>query len=65
MKWLNISQGVVAAGEQLEPVFQNGLMRRGHNKPGGFEDDPKGIDILHRITPGQIQVEDNDPRIPR
>ena len=63
MKWYNESKGVIAACEQLEPVFQNGHMRRGRNLPGGFVDDEKGIDILHRVIPGQVQVQDDDPRV--
>jgi len=62
MKWYNASAGVIAMCEQLEPVLQNGQIRRGKQN-GQFVDDPKGRDILHRVIPGQIQVADNDPRV--
>lgn len=67
MKWYNASTGVTAMCEQLEPVLVNGQVQRGRivrTRDGEvFEPDPKGIDILHRVIPGQIQVADDDPRV--
>lgn len=63
MKWLNVNAGVVAACEQLEPILSNGQVQRGRNRGGVFNHDPKGPDILHRVTPGQVEVDDGDPRI--
>lgn len=68
MKWYNATTGVTASCEQLEPALDsNGRVQRGRlsRTPQGdvFEADPKGIDILHRVIPGQIQVADDDPRV--
>lgn len=67
MKWINESTGVIAACEQLEPILLNGRVQRGIRRktPQGdvFTHDSKGPDILHRVVPGQVQVEDDDPRI--
>lgn len=62
MKWYNASTGVTAVCEQLEPILSNGQIQRGRRN-GSFVHDPKGPDILHQVVPGQIEVEDDDPRI--
>lgn len=67
MKWYNPSTGVTAACEQLEPVLSNGQIQRGRRRRTTqgevFDHDEKGPDILHQVVPGQIEVEDDDPRI--
>lgn len=63
MRWLNESKGVIASGEQLEPILSNGQVQRGRRIGNTFEHDAKGVDILHRVTPGQIEVQDDDPRV--
>lgn len=63
MKWLNDTTGVIAACEQLRPVFDGqGRMIRG-KRNGRFVTDPKGIDIQHEPIPGQDELPDNHPRV--
>lgn len=62
MKWYNATTGVIAACEQMEPVLLNGQVQRGRRN-GEFIHEDNGRDILHRVAPGQIQVEDDDPRV--
>jgi len=67
-KWFNETTGVTASCEQLEPVLLNGRVQRGRLTRTAqgevFDHDPKGPDILHRVIPGQIELPDDDPRIP-
>lgn len=64
MKWLNEKTGVIANCEQTEPVLENEMMVSGYLcENGSFKRDPDGPDILHQPAPGQVCVEDDDPRI--
>lgn len=63
--WLNEEQGMLSSCLQLRPkVDKNGEFIKGRLlEDGRFKKDPKGQDLEHEPIPGQVELDENDPRV--